>query len=88
MSRRQIKSTAAELINARATPHEARIRLAERDRRLATEDTRTEAERWLGDHAAMAARARAAVCPIRYSASRPNRNHAADVAAGGIFPAR
>jgi hypothetical protein len=49
MSRRQIKSTAAELINARATPHEARIRLAERDRRLATEDTRTEAERWLGD---------------------------------------
>jgi hypothetical protein len=48
MARRRRKLTAADFINARATPDEARVRLAECDERLAT-DTRTPAQVWLGE---------------------------------------
>ena len=44
------KLTAAKFINAhrRASPHDVKFRLIERDARQRA-DTRTEAEKWLGD---------------------------------------
>jgi hypothetical protein len=48
MPRRRRKLTCSDFINARATPNETRVRLAERDARRAT-DTRTPAQVWLGE---------------------------------------